>query len=49
MGEIFISKFTIYEIKAMMKLIPNGVAIWGDDLEEIYSQNEKTSNSKSSH
>jgi len=28
------------EIKSMLKLIPNGVLISGDDLEEIYSQDD---------
>lgn len=31
----------IEEIRDMMKLIPNGIAISGSDLEEIFSQEEK--------
>ena len=50
MGEIFVSKYTTKEIQAMLKLIPNGVGVTLEDLEEIYSQDDKkTSNSKSSH
>ncbi len=30
----------IREIQAMLKLIPNGVVISPEDLEEIYSQDE---------
>jgi len=33
-------EYTDIQIKDMLKLIPNGVIICGDDLEEIYSQNE---------
>jgi hypothetical protein len=29
------------EIKAMLKIIPNGVAVSLKDLEEIYSQDDK--------
>lgn len=31
----------VESIRDMMKLIPNGIAISGNDLEEIYSQEEK--------
>ncbi len=32
---------TIKEIQVMLKLIPNGVGVTLEDLEEIYSQNDK--------
>jgi hypothetical protein len=31
----------IKEIKAMLKLIPNGVIVSAEDLKEIYSQDDK--------
>lgn len=33
-------KYNKIEIKAMLKLIPNGIAVGAEDLEEIYSQND---------
>jgi len=32
--------YNIKEIQAMLKLIPNGVVISGDDLEQIFSQDD---------
>ncbi len=40
MGEIHISKYTIKEIQAMLKLIPNGIPVTLENLKEIYSQDE---------
>ncbi len=36
MGEVFISKYTIKEIQAMLKLIPNNFPVCLEDLEEIF-------------
>lgn len=36
------------EIQAMLKLIPMNFPVCLEDLKEIYSQNEKTTNSKTS-
>jgi len=33
-------EYSITQIKDMLRLIPNGVIISREDLEEIYSQNE---------
>ncbi len=44
------SQDEIREIQAMMKIIPNGFPVTLEDLEEIYSQDDKkTSNPKTSH
>ncbi len=39
----------IKEIQAMLKIIPLNIEVSLDDLKEIYSQNERTTNTKTSY
>ncbi|KKN28666.1 hypothetical protein LCGC14_0851780 [marine sediment metagenome] len=49
MGKVIVSKYKIKEIQAMLKILPLDVSVCLEDLGEIYSQDDETTNTKTSY